>query len=142
MFSEKVKPLFDKTIDVVFAVLLLFIIAGIVIGTAQLLFTTWQLLAFEGVTGKYINIIADVLTIYVLIELSRSLIDYFESHKIRLSHIVDAAIVFILREILIGLFKHSLEIDMIYALSLLIFVLGGLRIASVLVYQQEKTMDK
>lgn len=138
MISETIKVYFDKTIDIVFGVILLFIILGIAIGTAQLFVTTWNLLAFEGITGKYINIIADVLTLYVLIELSRSLVEYFHTHKLRLTFIVDAAIIFVLREILIALFKHEIKADMLYAFSAFLLVLGALRIGSVLVYQREK----
>lgn len=138
MISEKIKYYFDKTVDVVFGVILLFIIMGIVIGTLQLFITTWGLLSLKGVTGNYIGIISDVLTLYVLIELSRSLVEYFNTHKLRLTFIVDAAIVFVLREMLIKLFENKLETDMIYAFSVFIFVLGALRIASVLVYQREQ----
>jgi uncharacterized membrane protein (DUF373 family) len=95
------------------------------------------LLKFEGITGHYIDLIADVLTLYVLIELSRSLVEYFDTHKIRLTFIVDAAIVFVIREIMIALFKHEIEAQMLYALSAFLFVLGALRIGSVLVNQRE-----
>ena len=141
MISESIKVYFDKTVDIVFAVILIFIIMGIAIGTAQLFVSTWKLLAFEGITGHYIDIIADVLTLYVLIELSRSLVEYFNTKKLRLTFIVDAAIVFVLREILITLFKHELKAEMLYAFSAFLFVLGALRIASVLVYQREKRIS-
>lgn len=142
MISEKIKAYFDKTVDVVFGIILVFIILGIAIGTAQLFVTTWKLLAFEGITGHYIEIIADVLTLYVLIELSRSLVEYFSTHKLRLTFIVDAAIVFVLREILIALFKHELKPEMLYAFSVFLLVLGMLRIGSVLVYQREKRISQ
>ncbi|QTL37392.1 phosphate-starvation-inducible PsiE family protein [Pseudoalteromonas viridis] len=138
MISNKIKVVFDRSVDAIFAVILLFIIIGIAIGTLQLFVTTWKLLAFKGITGHYIDIIADVLTLYVLIELSRSLVEYFNTHRLRLTFIVDGAIVFVIREILIALFKHDLKADMIYAFSAFLFVLGALRIASVLVYQREK----
>ena len=141
MVSQKIKQYFDKSVDAVFAVILVFIMIGIAIGTAQLFVTTWKLLAFEGITGHYIDIIADVLTLYVLIELSRSLVEYFNTHKLRLTFIVDAAIVFVLREILIALFKHEIKAEMLYAFSVFLFVLGALRIASVLVYQREKLIS-
>ena len=141
MLSEQIKVYFDKAVDIVFGVILIFIIIGISIGTVQLFVTTWKLLAFEGITGHYINIIADVLTLYVLIELSRSLVEYFNTHKLRLTFIVDAAIVFVLREILIALFKHEIKPDMLYALSVFLFVLGALRIGSVLVFQREKRIS-
>jgi uncharacterized membrane protein (DUF373 family) len=142
MISEKIKLYFDKAVDVVFAVILVFIIVGIAIGTVQLFVTTWNLLAFEGITGRYINIIADVLTLYVLIELSKSLVEYFNTRKLRLTFIVDAAIVFVLREVLISLFKHELKPEMLYALTAFLLVLAVLRISSVFLYQREKIMSQ
>ncbi|GAB2902763.1 hypothetical protein GCM10027180_36470 [Microbulbifer echini] len=142
MISEKIKTYFDKAVDIVFGIILVFIIIGVAIGTLQLFLTTWKLFSFEGITGHYIDIITDVLTLYVLIELSRSLIEYFHTHKLRLTYIVDAAIVFVLREILISLFKHEIKSEMLYAFSAFIFVLGALRISSILVYQREKLMSE
>ena len=141
MISHKVKIYFDRTVDIVFSIILIFIILGIAIGTLQLFATTWKLLSFEGITGHYISIISDVLTLFVLIELSRSLVEYFETHKLRLTFIVDAAIVFILRECLIALFKHELKPEMIYAFSAFLIVLGALRISSIIVYQREKLIS-
>ena len=137
MFSKQIKKIFDKVIDAVFSVILIFIILAITIGTAQLFITVWQLLAFEGITGKYIDIISDVLTLYVLIELSRSLVEYFNTRKLRLTFIADAAIVFIVRELLIILFRHEAEPAMLYAYAALLLVLGFLRLGSTLVYQRE-----
>jgi len=141
MISEKIKIYFDRIVDVVFGVILVFIMVGIAIGTVQLFASTWKLFEFEGITGHYVSLITDVLTLYVLIELSRSLVEYFNTHKLRLTFIVDAAIVFVLREILISLFKHELKADMLYAFSAFLLVLGSLRIGSVLVYQREKRIS-
>jgi len=41
---------------------------------------------------------------------------------------------------MIKLFEHQIAVEEIYALSVLLFVLGSLRIASVLVFQREKMM--
>lgn len=141
MISYKIKSIFDRTVDVVFGVILIFIIVSVAIGTVQLFGSAWQLLSFEGITGHYVDFITDVLTLFVLIELSRSLVEYFDTNKLRLTFIVDASIVFVLREILIELFKHELKSDMLYAYSLFILVLGALRIGSVLVYQREKQIS-
>jgi len=140
--TTEISRLFDTTVKIVFGIILLFIILAIAIGTLQLFITTWDLLAFKGITGHYIDLIADVLTLYVLIELARSLVEYFSSHKLRLTFIVDAAIVFVIREILIALFKHEIKVEMLYALSAFLFVLGALRIASVLVYHKEKELHQ
>ncbi len=138
IISDKIKKIFDIVIDIVFGIILIFIILGIAIGSIQLFITIWKLFAFKGITGQYISIITDVLTLYVLVELSRSLVDYFNTHKIRLTFIVDAAIVFVIREIMIGLFKHEINPEMLYASSALLFVLSALRIGSVLVFQRDR----
>ena len=138
--DHKMKTIFDRMTDVVFGFILFFIVIAIFIGVIQLFFSVGKLLSFEGITGYYIDFISDVLTIYVLVELSRSLTEYFKSHKLRLTFIIDAAIVFTIRELLIGLFKHELKPDMLYAFTAFILVLGLLRIGSILVYQKEKEM--
>ena len=142
MISARIKLIYEWVVDVVFGLILAFIILGIVIGAIQLFVTAWDLLKLEGITGQYIDLIADVLTLYVLIELSRSLVEYFSTRRLRLTFVVDAAIVFVIRECLIGLFKHQIEAQMLYALSAFLLVLGALRISSVLVYQREKTALK
>lgn len=142
MISTKIKSIYERVVDVVFGLILVFIVLAILIGAAQLFVTTWQLLKFEGITGHYIDLISDVLTLYVLIELSRSLMEYFNTHKLRLTFVVDAAIVFVIRECMIGLFKHQIEAQMLYAFSAFLLVLGVLRIGSVLVNQRERAVSK
>lgn len=138
MLNDKIRLFFDKTIDIVFGVILLFMLLGIATGAVQLFVTIWELFQLKGITGHYIDVISDVLTLYVLVELSRSLVEYFTLHRLRLTFIVDAAIVFIIRELLIMLFKNEFSTDMLYAFSAILFVLGALRISSILVYQREK----
>lgn len=134
------RSIFDKTVDIVFSLILVIIVIGIAIGSVQLLISVWNLLKLEGITGHYIGIISDVLTLYVLVELSRSLIEYFDTHKLRLTFIVDAAIVFIIRELLIGLFQHAHKPEMLYAYAVVLLVLGAIRISSLIVYQREKDL--
>lgn len=138
MIAKKIKKLFDVMVDITFSAILLILILGIAIGTLQLFTNIFELLQWKGVTGQYLGIITDVLTLFVLVELSRSLVDYFITHHLRLTFIVDAAIVFILRELMIGLFKHEIEPALIYSLSVLLLVLGLLRIGSILLFQRER----
>ncbi|WP_420598556.1 phosphate-starvation-inducible PsiE family protein [Neptuniibacter sp.] len=135
------KDVFNKVINFAFAAVIVMIIIAIMIGVAQLVLSITGLLEFKGISGHYIDFISDILTIYVLVELSRSLIEYFHSHRLRLTFILDAAIIFIIRELLIGLFKHNIEPEMLFALSVFLFVLGALRIASIVVYLKEKELN-
>lgn len=135
-----IPQVFEKIIGAVLNVMLLFITIGIIIGVARLFLNMGNLLANEDITRQYLHIISDVLTLFILIELSRSLVDYFVTHRLRMTFIVDAAIVFLLREIMIKLFENKITSDEIYALSTLLLVLGALRIGSIVVFQREKKM--
>ena len=138
--KERLLLVLDKTIAAVFAVIIVVLTLGVVIGTVRLFINLGTLAASGGVTGQYLKTISDVLTLFILVELTRSLVDYFSENRLRLTFIVDAAIVFVLREIMIKLFEHKISTEELYALSALLFVMGALRIASVLVYQREKQM--
>ena len=131
---------FDKMIRILFGMMLVFMMIGIVIGVTRLFFNLGNLLMSGDITHHYIQIVSEVLTMFILVELSRSLMDYFTAHRLRMTFIVDAGIVFVLREIMINLFEHKISNDEIYALSSLLLVLGALRIGSILVYQREKIM--
>jgi uncharacterized membrane protein (DUF373 family) len=132
--------LFNRVIAYVFGVMLLFIMLGIVAGVVQLFVDLLELVRESGIARQYHVIISDVLTMFILIELSRSLVEYFNTNRLRMTFIVDAGIVFVLRELMIKLFEHKIDVAEIYALSVLMLVLGALRIGSVLVYQREKRM--
>jgi len=120
--------LFNKVTGYIFGVILLFTTLALLVGSFRLFYELYELAIKPGVTGNYMQIFSDVLTLVILLELSRSLFQYFMDYTIRLPVIFDAGIVFVLRDIMIGLFEHKLKTDDIYALSVLLFVLGVLRI--------------
>ncbi len=134
--------LFNKVVGIVFGFMLLFITLGIIIGVIRLFMYTGDLIMEKELTLQYSKIISDVLTLFILIELSRSLVEYFNTKRLRMTFIVDAAIVFVMREVMIKLFEHKATPEEIYALSALLLVLTVLRIGSVLVYQREKILNK
>lgn len=131
---------FNSITGLVLSMILAFITLGIIIGVGMLFFTLGDLFASKDLARGYQKIISEVLTLFILIELSRSLADYFTTHRLRMTFIVDAGIVFVLREIMIKIFEHQITTGEIYALSVLLFVLGALRIGSVVVYQRERQM--
>lgn len=142
ILQHRLLPLFNNMTSMVFAVILLFLMIGLMIGTGKLFLQLGNLLTDGRITGSYLQIISDVLSLFILVELSRSLVEYFEVHRLRLTLILDAVIVFVVREIMIQLFEHKLTPDQIYALSALPLVLGVLRISSALLYQREGMGDK
>jgi len=78
------------------------------------------------------ELVIDVLSAFVLIELFRTFTDYLEYHRVRLRVLAEVGIAFILREIFIGLYDHSIGSADILALAGLLAVLVAARIAAVL----------
>lgn len=126
--------LFNKVTGYIFGIILLFTTMALVIGAFRLFYSVYELSITTGITGNYLYIFSDVLTLVILLELSRSLFQYFMEHNLRLPVIIDAGLVFVLRDIMIGLFEHKLKPDDIYALSALFLVLGSVRIGLGLYY--------
>lgn len=120
---------FKKVSTVVFGIILAFLTIGIAIGAVKLFLNFFDIIQTTNITGSYQKMISDVLSLFILIELSRSLVSYFESEKINVIYILDAGLVFVLREILIMLFEKKLEPAMLLSITALLLVIGGLRIA-------------
>lgn len=77
------------------------------------------------------EMVIDVLSVAVLIELFRTFTDYLELHRVRIRVLAEVGIAFILREIFIGLYDHSIGSAEILALASLLAVLIAARIAAV-----------
>jgi len=120
--------LYNKVTGYIFGIILLFTTLALLVGSFRLFLGLFELVSKPGVTGNYMQLFSDVLTLVILLELSRSLFQYFMEHVIRLPVIFDAGIVFVLRDIMIGIFEQKLKTNDIYALSVLLLVLGVLRI--------------
>ena len=133
-----IKTIFNKTTDFVFAVILLFITLTMIVGVIRLFNSLGVLFQNEGITGNYLYIFSDVLTLFILIELSRSLVEYFATKRLPLTPIIDAGIVFVLRHIMIDIFNHKLDTENIYALSALLLTLGVIRVSTSFTFQREQ----
>jgi uncharacterized membrane protein (DUF373 family) len=137
MAKFSVDQIFNHVVNWIFGVILLALILGLSIGTGKLFISIWHIFSSTDVTGKFLELITDVLTLFVLVELSKSLVDYFHAHRLRMTFIVDAAIVFLIREVMIMLFQHKASPTDIYAISILLLVLTILRIGSIMMFQRE-----
>lgn len=137
-----INSLFNRIVKLIFSAILVALIIALVIGCGKLFLGIWATITTPGITGRYLDLITDVLTLFVLVELSKSLVDYFHANRLRMTFIVDAAIVFIVREIMIMLFQHKADTSEIYAISALLLVLTILRIGSILMFQRETRIVK
>ncbi|MGO9995328.1 MAG: phosphate-starvation-inducible PsiE family protein [Steroidobacteraceae bacterium] len=87
------------------------------------------------------ELVIDVLSVFVLIELFRTFTDYLEFHRVRLRVLSEVGIAFIMREIFVGLYDHQMEWPEILALAALLAVLVTARIAAVQFQPPRDTLE-
>ena len=83
------------------------------------------------------ELVIDVLSVFVLIELFRTFTDYLEFRRVRLRVLSEVGIAFVLREVFIGLYDHSMNWTEIITLSVLLAVLVAARTAAVQFHPQD-----
>ena len=122
---------FNRIVDLIVRLLVPLAIIALMMGIARVFLDLWVVYQSASISAGFDLLVTDILSMFVVIELLKSIIEYFEVHRIKITFILDAAVVFMLREIMIGLYKHTLGAPEILALAALLLVLGALRIAAV-----------
>lgn len=69
-------------------------------------------------------VVTNILSMFIVIELFKSIVEYFEIKRLKLTTIMDVAIVFMLREIMIAVYAHKLSATEIGLLALTLLVIG------------------
>ncbi len=127
-----VMRIYGKIIDVIVIFLILVMLVTLFVafvGVLQELYLALSNLKHEVAMQ---TLVSSILSVFVLIELFRSFTDYLEFHRIRLRVIAEVAIVFILRDVFIGLYNHQLQWQDVMALGFLLAVLVIARVAAIL----------
>ena len=132
---------FNRILSAIFVLMMIIIVLVLLIGVVDLFIDIRDLAVEHKIRSGYLEIIYDVLTLFVIIELLRSLSEYFVSRRLRMTFIADAAIVFVLREIMIKLFEGKIDAGELYGMSALLVALTILRVGSVLLHQRDVKLN-
>ncbi len=79
---------------------------------------------FETLGGGFGQIVTGVLTIFVLIDLFKTFVDFREHEEIRITYVTDATILIVMREIAAGLYAQRYDSQFILGLSTMLLILG------------------
>ncbi len=123
--------LFRRALDLVMKLLVPLVVVALMMGVAKLFLGMWAVWQSPTIAAGFDVMVTDVLSMFVVIELLRSILEYADSHRIRITFVIDAALVFLVREVMIGLYKHALGAADAAALALLLLVLGAVRLSAV-----------
>ncbi len=86
--------------------------------------------------------VVSVLNLFILIEFFRGILSYFEFDRLKLSYITDAALVFIIREVMITLFYKHINLQLSVAYSIIIISLAALRTLSIIYTPDREKLEK
>lgn len=127
-----IQKLFDCALEYIINILILYIIIVLVLGLGKTLFSCTAIIFESELELNLSSVVSDILTFLVMIELFKSFIGYFKSKRFRLHSMLDPAIIFIVRELIVKLYSHEgLDSHALFGFSALLFCLGLIRTMAV-----------
>ncbi|BBE42189.1 hypothetical protein NAS2_0800 [Conexivisphaera calida] len=110
------------------AVMMAVLFVGIVISIAGIVSYLPRMLNYSSLERTLQQFVADLLYILVLMELMALVSQYFTEARVKLEYALDAAIVFIVREILIYVYSESFALLNVVTLASFLTILIASRI--------------
>ncbi|MDI6727590.1 MAG: phosphate-starvation-inducible PsiE family protein [Thermodesulfovibrionales bacterium] len=132
--------LFKKVVDIIIKLMIPLVILALMMGIARIFIDLKVVFKSPTIAAGFDTMVTNILSMFIVIELLRSIIEYFEIHRLRITFIVDAAIVFILREVMIGIYQHKMGAVEIASLAVLLLIIGVIRTLAI-VYSPDKTKE-
>jgi uncharacterized membrane protein (DUF373 family) len=129
--------LFKKAADIIIKLMIPLVILTLMMGIARIFLDLRVVFNSPTIALGFNIMVTNILSMFIVVELLRSIIEYFEIRRLRITFITDAALVFILREIMIGVYQHKMGAIEIGSLAILLLVIGGVRTLAI-VYSPDK----
>jgi uncharacterized membrane protein (DUF373 family) len=104
---------------------------ALMMGVARVFLDLAHIYRSPSISEGFDMLVADILSMFVVIELLKSVVEYFEAHRLKLTFVIDAAVVFLLRELMIGVYRHTMDGAQLTAMAAVLLVLGAFRVAAV-----------
>lgn len=134
----RVLKFFNAAAGYIINVLIVYIIFILALGLLKVLYPLNLLFDLHFIDLDLSRTVTDILTFLVMIELFRSFIEYLKVRRIRLHSMIDPAIIFIIRELIVMLYSHtSLTGSTLMGFAALLLSLGGIRTLAVLFSPEE-----
>jgi uncharacterized membrane protein (DUF373 family) len=119
--------LFKKVVDVLIRMMIPLVILALMLGMARVFLDLKGVFLSPSITEGFNSLLTDILSMFVVMELLRTILEYFEIHRLRITFIIDGALVFILREIMVGIYQHKMSAIETISFAVLLLVIGVIR---------------
>ncbi len=123
---------FKKVVDVIIKLMIPLIIFSLMMGVAKIFLDLRVVFKSPTISSGFNILLTDILSMFVVIELLRGIIEYFEIHRMRLTLIADAALIFILREAMIEIYEKNIDSSEIISFACLIAAIVGVRTLAII----------
>lgn len=100
---------FRLTIQLIYNLAILALLLGLLIGVGRTLLELGLAFSEPTVRLGLKELITNVLSLVVMLELVRAFVEYFEFERIRLEVLLEVGVAFVLREMLLGLFGSNIQ---------------------------------
>lgn len=142
-YQVSIPLIFDNAIRYIINILIIYIIIILVLNLGKNLYSIKTFFNGDLIGNNLSNAITDILSFLVMIELFRGFIEYFKAKRIRLHSMIDPAIIFIVRELIIQLYAHEkMGGNTLIGFGILLLCLGVVRSLALLFSSDDNTFAK
>jgi uncharacterized membrane protein (DUF373 family) len=135
-----VMKLFKKVVDIIVKLMIPLVILTLMMGIARIVIDLRVVFSSPTVSKGFDIMVTNILSMFIVIELLRSIIEYFEIQRLKITFIIDAAMVFILREVMVGIYQHKMGAVEIVSLAALLLAIGVIRTLAI-VYSPDRAKE-
>jgi uncharacterized membrane protein (DUF373 family) len=130
--------LFHIMVGYIINILIVYIIVVLMAGLLKVLYPLNVLFDQYLFKLDLSHTVTDILTFLVMIELFRSFIEYLKVKRIRLHSMIDPAIIFIIRELIVMLYSQTAPVgSTLIGFAVLLLALGTVRTMAVIFSPKE-----
>ena len=137
--QQGILGVFKITTRIIFNLALVALLVGLLVSVGRTLLELGQAFTQPTVRLGLKDLVTNILSLVVVLELVRAFVDYFEFDRIRAEILVEVAVAFVLREMMLGLFAGEIKgLDvLVWSLGILALI-GARALALTFTYGKEK----
>ncbi|MEZ0323786.1 MAG: phosphate-starvation-inducible PsiE family protein [Hydrogenothermaceae bacterium] len=111
----------DNVVNIILFVLEIIISFGLILGIYNLVFSMY--ISFPDTKEMFKHFIHHTLSLFVAIEIIKSINEYFKYKRIRVYLMIDVSIIILLRELILGIYQHNISEMFALTLTFIVFLL-------------------
>ncbi|MEJ7621008.1 MAG: phosphate-starvation-inducible PsiE family protein [Aquificaceae bacterium] len=130
--QENILRIYKFFTGIVFNITIVILLFSLFVGLGRTILELGFVFTEETVRLSIKDLVTNVLSIVILLELVRAFVDYFEHERVRIEILIEIAIAFMIRELMIYIFAGNLKGTDVVLWTLGIALLVGARTLTVI----------